>query len=125
MPNPLYIYTQNKLSWTVRGILIDWIIQVHLDFHLLPEILFLAINIIDRFLPTCTISLAKLQLVGITCLFIASKVEEIMSPSITHCARGWIPRLSDGMGTDKTEGKMTLCGYASGQTTKRSPRDNC
>ena len=80
---------------------------------------------IDCFLPTCTVSLAKLQLVGITCLFIASKVEEIISPSITNCARGKIPRLSDGMGTDKAEGKMTLCGYASGQTTKRSPRDNC
>ena len=41
----------------------------------------------------------------------------------THCARGQIPRLSDGTGTDKAEGKMTLCGYATGQTTKRSPKD--
>ena len=40
-----------------------------------------------------------------------------------QCARGWIPRLSDGMGTDKAEGKMTLCGYATEQTTKRSPKD--
>ena len=29
-----------------------------------------------------------------------------------QCARGQIPRLSDGMGTDKAEDKMTLCGYA-------------
>ena len=84
MPNPSYIDTQNKLTWTIHSNLIHWIIQVHLDFHLLPETLFLAINIIDCFLSACTISLAKLQLVGITCLFIASKVEEIVSPSITH-----------------------------------------
>ena len=84
MLNPLYIDTQNELTWTIHSILIDWTIQVHLDFHLLPETLFLAINIIDCFLSACTVSLAKLQLVGITCLFITSKVEEIMSPSITH-----------------------------------------
>ena len=42
---------------------------------------------------------------------------------IDQCAKGQIPRLSDGMGTDKAEGKMTLCGYATEQTTKRSPKD--
>jgi len=30
------------------------------------------------------VSLAKLQLVGITCLFITAKVKEIVSPSISH-----------------------------------------
>ena len=40
-----------------------------------------------------------------------------------RCARGQIPRLSDGKGTDKTGDKATLCGYATGQTTKRSPKD--
>jgi hypothetical protein len=32
----------------------------------------------------CIISLAKLQVVGITCLFVASKVEEIVAPSVSH-----------------------------------------
>ena len=41
---------------------------------------------------------------------------------VTTCARQ-IPRLSDGTGTDKAEGKMTLSGYATEQTTKRSPKD--
>ena len=39
------------------------------------------------------------------------------------CARGWIPRLSDGTSSDKAGGKATLCGYATEQTTKTSPKD--
>lgn len=58
-------------------------------FRLLPETLFLAVNIIDRFLSSRVVSLAKLQLVGITCMFIAAKVEEIVAPSaqnFLYCA---------------------------------------
>ena len=44
--------------------------------------LFLTVNVIDHVLSACVISLAKLQLVGITSLFITSKVEEIVSPPI-------------------------------------------
>ena len=73
----------------MRGILTDWLIQVHSRFRLLPETLFLCINIIDRFLSARVVSLAKLQLVGITCMFIAAKVEEIVAPSarnFLYCA---------------------------------------
>ena len=34
----------------MRGILIDWLVQVHLRFHLLQETLYLTVAIIDRFL---------------------------------------------------------------------------
>jgi hypothetical protein len=73
---------QKDLAWKMRGILNDWLIEVHTQFRLLPETLFLAINIIDRFLSVRVVSLAKLQLVGITCLFMSCKFEEIMSPSV-------------------------------------------
>lgn len=68
----------------MRGILTDWLIQVHVRFRLLPETLFLCVNIIDRFLSARVVSLAKLQLVGITCMFIAAKFEEVVSPSVSH-----------------------------------------
>jgi len=68
----------------MHGILLDWLVQVHARFQLLPETLFLCVDIMDRFLSAQVASLAKLQLVGITCLFISSKVEEIVTPSISH-----------------------------------------
>jgi G2/mitotic-specific cyclin-B, other len=34
----------------MRGILIDWLIDVHLKFKLFPETLFITINLIDRYL---------------------------------------------------------------------------
>jgi G2/mitotic-specific cyclin 2 len=43
--------------------------------------LYLALNTIDHFLSTHIVSLAKLQLVGITYMFLAAKVEEIVAPS--------------------------------------------
>ncbi|KAF9508142.1 hypothetical protein BS47DRAFT_1303138 [Hydnum rufescens UP504] len=84
MPNPNYIDTQKDLAWKMRGILMDWLIQVHSRFRLLPETLFLAVNIIDRFLSARTVSLVRLQLVGITAMFIAAKYEEIMAPSVVN-----------------------------------------
>lgn len=84
LPNPEYMASQKELAWSMRGILLDWLVQVHARFRLLPETLFLCVNIIDRFLSARVVSLAKLQLVGITCLFISSKVEEIVAPSVSH-----------------------------------------
>ncbi|KAI0659364.1 cyclin-like protein [Cubamyces menziesii] len=84
MPNPNYMVNQKDLAWKMRGILTDWLIQVHSRFRLLPETLFLCVNIIDRFLSARVVSLAKLQLVGITCMFIAAKVEEIVAPSASN-----------------------------------------
>lgn len=82
MPNPDYIEHQKELEWKMRGILVDWLIEVHTRFRLLPETLFLAVNIIDRFLSAKVVPLEKLQLVGTTAMFIASKYEEVLSPHI-------------------------------------------
>ncbi|KAF8555822.1 A/B/D/E cyclin [Imleria badia] len=84
IPNPDYMSSQKELAWSMRGILLDWLVQVHARFRLLPETFFLCVNIIDRFLSARVVSLAKLQLVGITCLFVAAKVEEIVAPSVSH-----------------------------------------
>lgn len=82
MPNPDYMEHQDELEWKTRSILVDWLIEVHTRFHLLPETLFLAINIIDRFLSEKVVQLDRVQLVGITAMFIASKYEEVLSPHV-------------------------------------------
>jgi G2/mitotic-specific cyclin 1/2 len=81
-PNPNYMNHQDDLEWKMRGILVDWLIEVHTRFRLLPETLFLAVNIVDRFLSQKVVPLDKLQLVGITAMFIASKYEEVLSPHV-------------------------------------------
>lgn len=87
IPNPQYMSHQDDLEWKKRGILIDWLIEVHTRFHLLPETLFLAVNIIDRFLSEKVVQLERLQLVGITAMFIASKYEEVLSPHVENFKR--------------------------------------
>jgi hypothetical protein len=73
---------QTEIQWSMRSVLIDWLVQVHHRFCLLPETLFLAVNCIDRFLSVKVVSLGKLQLVGATALFVAAKYEEINCPSV-------------------------------------------
>ncbi|KAI8979656.1 cyclin-like protein [Mycotypha africana] len=83
LPDANYLNVQSpEFSWGMRSILIDWVIEIHFLFGLMPETLFLAVNIIDRFLSVRQIALGKMQLVGLTALFIASKFEELASPLI-------------------------------------------
>ncbi|KAI9801580.1 MAG: hypothetical protein M1825_003259 [Sarcosagium campestre] len=84
LPNPHYMDVQAEIRWSMRSILVDWLVQVHTRFNLLPETLFLAVNYIDRFLSRKVVSLGKLQLVGATALFIAAKYEEVNCPSIAE-----------------------------------------
>ncbi|PIL29790.1 hypothetical protein GSI_07996 [Ganoderma sinense ZZ0214-1] len=82
MPDPNYMAGQTELNWQMRQTLVDWLLQVHLRYHLLPETLWIAINIVDRFLTKRIVSMLKLQLVGVTAMFIAAKYEEILAPSV-------------------------------------------
>ena len=60
----------------MRGVLLDWLTEVHLQFKLLQETLYMTVAIIDRFLQAegLTIRRNKLQLVGVSAMLIASKV---------------------------------------------------
>ncbi|KAJ6619684.1 cyclin-like protein [Mycena sp. CBHHK59/15] len=82
MPAADYMDHQNEITWAMRQTLIDWLLQVHLRYHMLPETLWIAVNIVDRFLTHRTVSLIKLQLVGVTAMFVAAKYEEILAPSV-------------------------------------------
>ncbi|KAM0752042.1 hypothetical protein T439DRAFT_199749 [Meredithblackwellia eburnea MCA 4105] len=84
MPNPDYMLSHTEVTWKMRGILIDWLVEIHSKFRLLPETIFLATNIIDRLLSVQEVSLVKFQLVGITALFIAAKYEEVVCPSVSN-----------------------------------------
>ena len=75
-----YMDFQVKIDETTRSTLIDWIIQIHYNFRLLPESLFLTINIIDRYFSSRQIHAREAQLVALAAMLIATKYEEIYPP---------------------------------------------
>ncbi|SCU97649.1 LADA_0H07404g1_1 [Lachancea dasiensis] len=85
LPNRHDLYKHSNIRQN-RDILVNWMVKVHNKFGLLPETLYLSLNIMDRFLCKELVQLEKLQLVGTACLFIASKYEEVYSPSVKHFA---------------------------------------
>ncbi len=75
---------QNDINKKMRGILIDWSIDVHLKFKLVLEILYLTVNSTDHYLEIVRIKRTILQLIGFTSLLIACKYEEIYPPDIQY-----------------------------------------
>jgi len=69
----------------MRSVLIDWLVEVQIQFKLLQETLFLTVNTIDRFMAVegKSIPRSNLQLVGVSAMFLISKIEEIYAPSIS------------------------------------------
>lgn len=55
---------------------------MHAKFKLLPETLFLTINLIDRYFSIFNVLKSDVQLVGVAALLIATKYEEIYPPNV-------------------------------------------
>ena len=77
-----YIKTQTDINEKMRAMLIDWIIDVHFKFKLKADTLFLTVWLIDKYLSLKKVKRGKLQLIGVTCMLIACKYEEIYSPEV-------------------------------------------
>ena len=83
-PSNRYMVKQTDITPKMRTILINWLVEVHRKFRNKQETLFLAINILDRFLEKKAVSRSKLQLVGVGALLIACKYEEIYAPEVNE-----------------------------------------
>merc|ERR1712165_635069 len=85
---PNYLKSKKVEKTTIlpkmRAVLVDWLIQVHQQFNLLQETLYLTVAILDRFLQdhASKIERKQLQLVGVASMFIAAKYEEMYAPEI-------------------------------------------
>lgn len=79
---PNYMEQQSDINERMRGILIDWLIEVHYKFELMDETLYLTVSLIDRFLAIQPVMRKKLQLVGVTAMLIACKYEEVSVPVV-------------------------------------------
>jgi len=82
MPKWNYMSKQPDITFSMRTILVDWLVEVAEEYKLQAETLYLAVSYIDRFLSYMSVQRAKLQLVGAACMFIASKYEEIYPPDV-------------------------------------------
>ncbi|XP_057975474.1 G2/mitotic-specific cyclin-1-like [Malania oleifera] len=80
--SPKYIAQQFDINERMRSILIDWVIEVHYEFELMDESLYLTVNLIDRFLAAQPVLRKKLQLVGITAMLLACKYEGVSVPVV-------------------------------------------
>jgi len=85
-PSPSYMTNgQHEINSTMRAILVDWLVGVQMKFRLQPETLYLCVNIIDRYLSRTSVRRRRLQLLGVTALFVACKYEEIYPLEVKDC----------------------------------------
>ncbi|ONK68643.1 uncharacterized protein A4U43_C05F14280 [Asparagus officinalis] len=73
---------QKHITLDMRAIAIDWLVQVAEELDLGPETLHLTVNYMDRYLSGNNIKCHQLQLLGATCMLIASKHEESDFPDV-------------------------------------------
>ena len=76
---------QKEIKWSMRAILIDWMSEVAYDFDLGRDTFYYAVKYVDMCLARRQdMEKNKFQMFGLTCLFLACKMEEILPPSIDH-----------------------------------------
>ena len=75
-----YMNKQPDINYSMRSILVDWLIEVSEEFSMDNRTLYLAVAYIDRFLSLMSVQRSKLQLVGTASLFVAAKYEEVYPP---------------------------------------------
>lgn len=72
-PLPDYMEkVQKDVTPTMRGVLVDWLVEVADEYKLLSETLHLTVSYIDRFLSLKTVNKKRLQLLGVSAMLIAS-----------------------------------------------------
>jgi hypothetical protein len=76
LPSAEMLDLQPELEWYMLPFLVDFIIEVHGQFHMSPHSLHLAINIVNRYGSKRVIFKKHYQLVGCAALWIAAKFED-------------------------------------------------
>ncbi|NP_001312811.1 G2/mitotic-specific cyclin C13-1-like [Nicotiana tabacum] len=73
---------QNDVTPTMRMILVDWLVEVADEYKLVSDTLYLTVTFVDRFLSSHVMARNSLQLLGVSCMLVASKYEEISPPHV-------------------------------------------
>jgi cyclin E len=72
----------------MREILIDWLMEVCEEFMIKRDTLYITVDFLDRYIAMADYDIQKneLQLIGVTALFLACKVEEVYIPRVNDFA---------------------------------------
>lgn len=73
MPDVASIDIQHEIQWFMRPYLLDFLTEAHAAFQLLPETLYLTVNILDRYCSKRVVYKRHYQLVACAALLIAAK----------------------------------------------------
>ena len=75
-----YIETvQTDITANMRGILVDWLVEVAEEYKLVADTLYLTVSYVDRYLSSNAITRQQLQLLGVASMLIASYVNLLTS----------------------------------------------
>ena len=91
----------------MRSIVLDWLLMVCEHYKQHRETYYMAMNIYDRYMDTSfNIEKEQLQLIGTTCLLIASKIEEDCPTKIEELAR-----VTDGVCSTQSiiDAELNIC----------------
>lgn len=72
---PLHDYlskVQKDITANMRGVLVDWLVEVAEEYKLLSDTLYLTVSYVDRFLSLNSLNRKMLQLLGVSSMLIAS-----------------------------------------------------
>lgn len=98
MANPYYMQTmQPHITSQMRMILYDWMMEVCSELTLKRETFHLAVNYVDRFLSRSSgVKKEEYQLVGLSCMYLAAKIEEVLPPFLAD----WATSADNGYSVD-------------------------
>ena len=90
---PIYGYmaSQSEINMKMRAILVDWLIEMHDKFNFKSQTLYQTIWLIDTYLSLKYIKRSDFQLLGLGCMYISCKFNEIFYPILKDCIE-----ISDG-----------------------------
>ena len=69
---------QSQVAPHMRKIVTDWMLEVCEDQQCQPEVFFLSVNYLDRFLSTVNINKNQFQLCASVCILLASKFSQVV-----------------------------------------------
>lgn len=82
-PLPDYVQkVQRDINATMRGVLVDWLVEVSEEYKLVSDTLYFCIAYVDRYLSLNVLSRQRLQLLGVAAMLVAAKYEEIKPPEV-------------------------------------------